>query len=97
VKPSPTTRPSATAKPAPTAAPPKATAAATPAATSAPTPPAATSYTIAAGDTLPSIAQQVYGDANQWRRIYDANKDTIGSNPNLIKPGMQLSIPPKES
>jgi nucleoid-associated protein YgaU len=52
---------------------------------------------IAAGDTLPSISQRVYGDANQWRRIYDANKDTIGSNPNLIKVGAQLTIPPKES
>lgn len=64
-------------------------------ATGGPAPP--TSYMIAAGDTLPSISQRVYGDANQWRRIYDANKDTIGSNPNLIKVGSQLSIPPKES
>jgi nucleoid-associated protein YgaU len=55
------------------------------------------SYTIEAGDTLPSIALKVYGDANQWRRIYDANRDSIGNNPNLVKAGTQLSIPPKES
>ena len=52
---------------------------------------------VAAGDTLPSISQKVYGDANQWRRIYDANKDAIGNNPNLIKVGVKLTIPPKES
>jgi nucleoid-associated protein YgaU len=101
-KPSATTRPGAGATPktGATAQPPKATPAATPAAPAAAppaAPPAATSYTIAAGDTLPSIAQTVYGDANLWRRIYDANKESIGNNPNLIKPGTQLSIPPKES
>jgi nucleoid-associated protein YgaU len=39
----------------------------------------------------------VYGDANQWQRLYDANKSTIGNNPNLIKAGAKLTIPPKES
>jgi nucleoid-associated protein YgaU len=52
---------------------------------------------VAKGDTLPAIAQREYGDANQWRRIYDANKDAIGSNPNLIKVGVTLTIPPKDS
>jgi nucleoid-associated protein YgaU len=48
-------------------------------------------------DTLPSIANRVYGDANQWTTIYDANRSTIGDDPNLIHPGMQLTIPAKES
>ena len=28
-----------------------------------------------------------------WRQIYDMNKDVIGSNPNIIKPGQQLKMP----
>jgi nucleoid-associated protein YgaU len=102
-KPAATTRPAATAKPSPTAKP--GTAAATSAPTAAPTTvpsaepsPAAVAeeYTSQAGDTLPTIAQQVYGDATQWRRIYDANRGAIGSNPNLLKAGTRLTIP-KES
>src|SRR2546421_10469572 len=50
-------------------------------------------YTVQPGDTLSSIAQQAYGDANQWQKIYDANKQVIGNDPNLIRPGEVLSIP----
>jgi nucleoid-associated protein YgaU len=67
-----------------------------PAAAGADQAPPTTTYTVAAGDTLPSIAQQVYGDANQWRRIYDANRDSIGNNPNVVKAGVNLIVPPKE-
>lgn len=28
-----------------------------------------------------------------WKQIYDMNKDVIGSNPNLIKPGQELKLP----
>jgi hypothetical protein len=28
-----------------------------------------------------------------WKQIYSMNKDVIGSNPNLIKPGQQLKMP----
>jgi nucleoid-associated protein YgaU len=61
------------------------------------TPPAAggESYEIQAGDTLGTIAQQFYGDSTLWRPIYDANKDTIGSDPDKLKLGTKLTIPPK--
>lgn len=49
-------------------------------------------YTVAAGDSLSDIAKREYGDANEWRRIYEANKDTI-KNPDLIYPGQELTIP----
>jgi nucleoid-associated protein YgaU len=49
-------------------------------------------YTVNSGDNLWNIAQQVYGDGNQWQRIYNANRDKI-SNPDLIHPGQQLTIP----
>jgi nucleoid-associated protein YgaU len=54
-------------------------------------------YTVKAGDTLPSIAAAVYGDSNQWKTIYNANKATIGSDPNILQPGLQITLPPKES
>jgi nucleoid-associated protein YgaU len=53
---------------------------------------AGATYTVAKGDSLSKIAKQFYGDANQWRRIYDANRDQI-SNPDLIHPGQNLKIP----
>jgi nucleoid-associated protein YgaU len=49
-------------------------------------------YTVVAGDTLRSIAQRFYGDENQWRRIFNANRDQI-TNPDLIQPGWVLTIP----
>jgi nucleoid-associated protein YgaU len=51
-------------------------------------------YTVKAGDTLSGIAKRVYGDANQWKKIADANKDKI-HNKNRITVGMVLAIPPK--
>lgn len=33
------------------------------------------------------------GGTASWKQIYDMNKDVIGDNPNLIKPGQQLKMP----
>ena len=52
-------------------------------------------YEVQSGDTLLSIARDQLGDTTQWRRIYDANKDTIGADPDKLKLGMSLKIPPK--
>lgn len=49
-------------------------------------------YTVQSGDSLSKIAKREYGDANQWRRIFEANKDQI-ENPDLIYPGQKLRIP----
>ena len=56
---------------------------------------AGTTYEVQSGDTLLSIARDQLGDVTQWRRIYDANKDTIGPDPDKLKLGMSLKIPPK--
>jgi nucleoid-associated protein YgaU len=53
-------------------------------------------YEVQSGDTLLTIAEQYYGDTTQWRKIYDANKDVIGSDPDKLKIGMKLKIPPKQ-
>jgi LysM repeat protein len=50
-------------------------------------------YTVQSGDNLSYIAKALYGDSSKWRDIYDANKDTIGPNPDLIQPGMVFTIP----
>ena len=50
------------------------------------------SYTVQSGDTLSKIAKQHYGDANQWRKIFEANRGTI-SDPDKIQVGQQLTIP----
>jgi nucleoid-associated protein YgaU len=50
-------------------------------------------YTVKKGDSLSKIAKRVYGDAQQWRRIYEANRAIIGENPDLIQPGQALKLP----
>lgn len=52
----------------------------------------AAEYTVKAGDTLGSIAQQELGSGARWNEIYEANKDTI-KDPNLIYVGQKLTIP----
>ncbi|MBA3554170.1 MAG: LysM peptidoglycan-binding domain-containing protein [Gemmatimonadales bacterium] len=49
-------------------------------------------HTVVKGDSLSKIAKRVYGDAQQWRRIYDANRDIV-SDPDLIHPGQVLKLP----
>jgi nucleoid-associated protein YgaU len=49
-------------------------------------------YTVMRGDSLSKIAKREYGDAQKWRKIYEANKDVI-DNPDLIEPGQDLIIP----
>ena len=49
-------------------------------------------YVVKSGDTLSGIAKAMYGDAGRWPEIFEANKDKL-SDPNLIHPGQELSIP----
>jgi len=62
------------------------------AAAAKPAAPAQRTYTVAAGDSLSKIAQREYGDASQWRRIFEANRNQI-QDPDLIQPGQKLIIP----
>lgn len=50
-------------------------------------------YTVKSGDSLSKISKDVYDNAGLYKKIYEANKDTIGPNPDLIKPGQRLTIP----
>ncbi|MEP7366096.1 MAG: LysM peptidoglycan-binding domain-containing protein [Acidobacteriota bacterium] len=52
----------------------------------------AVTYTVQGGDTLSKISKHFYGNANQYMKIFDANKDQL-SDPDKIKPGQVLKIP----
>jgi len=59
-----------------------------------PSPPVAESdYVVQPGDSLRSIARDKYGDPEQWPRVYDANRDVIGSDPDTLRAGSRLRIP----
>jgi nucleoid-associated protein YgaU len=47
------------------------------------------------GDCLWNIAKKFYGDGHKWRKIYEANKDTI-RDPRKIFPKQELKIPAKD-
>lgn len=53
---------------------------------------AAQTYTVVSGDSLSKIAKKLYGDANRWHDLFNANRDQL-DNPDLIKPGQVLKIP----
>ena len=49
-------------------------------------------YTVRAGDTLSSIADQFYGDPAKFRIIFAANRNQL-DDPDVIFPGQVLRIP----
>ena len=62
--------------------------------------PASAAVVVAAGDTLWDLAADTLpataDDADiqrRWREIYRANRDVVGADPDLIRPGQRLSLP----
>lgn len=49
-------------------------------------------HTVQKGDTLYKLARQYYNDQSQWKRIYEANRQKIRSQDQLVV-GTQLVIP----
>lgn len=49
-------------------------------------------HKVVAGDTLSKIANQYYGNGNDYMKIFDANKDKL-KDPDKIFPGQELIIP----
>jgi nucleoid-associated protein YgaU len=49
-------------------------------------------HVVKAGDTLWTIAVHHSGHGQEWHRLYDLNKTTIGSNPNALHPGEVLRL-----
>ncbi len=53
---------------------------------------ACSNYVVERGDSLREISLRVFGSTD-FRQIYNANKDAIGKDPNIIRVGMTLKIP----
>ncbi|WP_434599398.1 transglycosylase family protein [Streptomyces sp. A5-4] len=55
------------------------------------TPSAKGAYTVAGGDTLSTIAdtERVKGG---WQRLYEANRQVVGDDPDFILPGQRLAL-----
>jgi len=51
-------------------------------------------YTIESGDSLSKIAKQFYGNAMDYPKLFEANKEVI-KDPDLIYPGQKIRIPAK--
>ena len=49
--------------------------------------------TVAQSDNLWELARNAYGRGIYYTIIYEANRDVIGDNPNLINPGQHLELP----
>lgn len=49
-------------------------------------------YKVVAGDSLSRIAKRFYGNANDYPRIFEANRDQL-SDPDKIKVGQELRLP----
>ena len=49
-------------------------------------------YVVQQGDTLSEISQRFYGNAGQYMKIFNANKNTL-NDPDKIKAGQTLVIP----
>jgi nucleoid-associated protein YgaU len=52
-----------------------------------------TTYRVQPGDSLHRIAQKLYGRPEMAQKIYDLNKDSIGSDPGKLKLNMVLKLP----
>src|SRR3954451_8398182 len=49
-------------------------------------------YTVKAGDSLSKISREFYGNAGEYMKIFEANRDKL-SDPDKIQPGQELVIP----
>ncbi|MFJ7155442.1 LysM peptidoglycan-binding domain-containing protein [Streptomyces sp. NPDC101118] len=58
-------------------------------------PPAARkrTYTVKPGDSLAAIARTQLGNEARWRELYAMNRGVIGNSPDMIHPGMVLTLP----
>lgn len=100
----PVPRPTSNPEPAPRPEPPRAVAprpAPAPGPVPAPPPRPVVKYVVQRGDCLWSIAARRLGPGATsptidaaWRSIYAANRAAIGDDPNLIHPGLTLTLPP---
>ena len=49
-------------------------------------------YTAQPGDTLPDIAERLYGDRRRWVELLRRNEQVV-SDPFVLQPGLRLRLP----
>ncbi|QPB09727.1 hypothetical protein CPT_Shaeky_040 [Streptomyces phage Shaeky] len=49
-------------------------------------------YTVRAGDSLSSIAEDKLGDADKWPNLWGANRKAVGNDPHTLHPGTVLEL-----
>lgn len=49
-------------------------------------------YTVESGDSLSKIAKEIYGNSNDYNKIFEANKPML-TDPDKIYPGQVLVLP----
>ncbi|MEU3217007.1 LysM peptidoglycan-binding domain-containing M23 family metallopeptidase [Streptomyces sp. NPDC006971] len=54
-------------------------------------PAAATTYSVVPGDYLSKIAAE-HGVEGGWQKLYQDNREAIGADPDLIRPGTELAL-----
>lgn len=54
----------------------------------------ARTHIVRPGESLYSIADHYYNNADLWRVIFDANRTTLGSDPDRLEAGEIIKIPP---
>ncbi|MEU5288258.1 LysM peptidoglycan-binding domain-containing protein [Streptomyces sp. NPDC020755] len=82
---------SAFAAPAPATAPQQAVAPASVAQAHSAVQAAPAQHSVAAGETLSKIARE-YSVSGGWEKLYEGNRKIIGENPDLIHPGIKLTL-----
>ncbi|WP_371627448.1 LysM peptidoglycan-binding domain-containing protein [Streptomyces sp. NBC_01116] len=82
---------SAFAAPTPVAAPQQAVAPASAAQANSAKKAAPAQHSVAAGETLSKIARE-YSVSGGWEKLYEGNRKIIGENPDLIHPGIELTL-----
>lgn len=53
-------------------------------------------HTVEAGETLGTIAEKYYGTSELWTKLCEANSDILKKNCDLLEPGVELTILPKD-
>ncbi|MFB8144992.1 transglycosylase SLT domain-containing protein [Streptomyces parvus] len=87
---------SAFAAPAPAAAPQAVAPAAAAAPANSATKASPAKHSVVAGETLSKIARE-YSVSGGWKKLYEGNRKIVGSNPDLIHPGIKLVIGAKSA
>src|SRR5699024_9746036 len=52
-------------------------------------------YTLRRGDSLSTVAARELGNGARWTEIYKLNRDVIGPNPDGVRDGMKIKLPPR--